>query len=122
MIHSSVKPCPSYGKAHGPCYDCTCTEAAISSGCNDLALELQRSAIDCTVEQTGGFTMLVFVRSLTGPSYIQACDEGIDFMRDEDDECPVHLTPVELESIDLRTPKGILQAAQVVRENLYRLD
>ena len=57
------------------CYTCQCAAASESQGTSELARALQDLGIACTVEQTGGFTMCVFI-SLKLDHYIYANSYG----------------------------------------------
>lgn len=57
------------------CYQCQCASASDDQGTSDLARALQNLGVACTVEQTGGFTMCVFI-SLELDQYIYANPYG----------------------------------------------
>lgn len=57
------------------CYTCRCASASDDQGTSELARALQDLGINCTVEQTGGFTMCVFI-SLELDHYIYANPYG----------------------------------------------
>ena len=65
---------PHITKKRG-CYQCRCASASEMQGTSALARELQALGISCRVEQTGGFTMCVFI-SLELDQYIYANPYG----------------------------------------------
>jgi hypothetical protein len=83
--HSSIAPCDQYGTAH-KCYRCACASAA-DGNINRIALALEAAGIPCVIEQTGGFTMVVYVYSQakhadgTAVAAISLTDESMGAVR-----------------------------------------
>ena len=72
-------------KENGYCYQCQMALASEEQGTTALASALLDLDICCDVQQTGGFTMCVYIK--TGDeSYIFANDEGFSFYCGEDCE------------------------------------
>jgi len=67
------------------CYTCQCSSASESQGTSQIAEALNAIGIPADVDQTGGFTMCVYIK--TGDeSYIYASAEGFSFYSDEECE------------------------------------
>lgn len=88
-FHKSVTPCPMWGHDH-KCYQCACAQAAQAHQVNDIALTLEEVGVPCSIEQTGGFTMVVHVPTNNGKK-ICLTSEGMWVEEEED------VTPVECE-------------------------
>lgn len=58
------------------CYTCQCASASEAQGTSQIALALRDLGITATVEQTGGFTMCVYL-PLKGDRYIYANPYGV---------------------------------------------
>ena len=67
------------------CYTCQCSIASETQGTSAIAEALIALGIPADVDQTGGFTMCVFIK--TGDeSYIYANEEGFSIYKDEECE------------------------------------
>jgi hypothetical protein len=67
------------------CYTCQSALASEEQGTSQIAEQLRALGIPCDVDQTGGFTMCVFIKT-GAESYIYANDEGFSFYCGEDCE------------------------------------
>jgi hypothetical protein len=71
------------------CYQCQEASASEDQGTTQIAFALLDLGIPCTIHQTGGFTMCVYIK--TGKtSYIYANDEGFSFYKDAEDDGGAH--------------------------------
>ena len=67
------------------CYTCQCSAASESQGTSQIAGELRALGVACDVDQTGGFTMCVYIK--TGEnSYIYANSESATHFRSNEDD------------------------------------
>ena len=67
------------------CYTCQCSSASESQGTSQIAEALIAIGIPADVDQTGGFTMCVYIK--TGEeSFIYANAEGFSFYKDSECE------------------------------------
>lgn len=95
------------------CYQCQTAAASESQGTSQIAVELQALGVACDVDQTGGFTMCVYIK--TGEnSYIYANaesathfrnandDQGEDLLFFDDPETPVENARKLKEILDLK--------------------
>jgi len=106
--HSSCKPCKDQC---GKCYVCTCHKYARIQGVSQMAHALEREGIDCTVEQTGGFCMVGYIRDEGNPDWaISFTNECIVYGKDEDTDGFV--------AIPLKSPEAFVG---VIKANLWRV-
>ena len=67
----------------GGCYQCQTSCASEEQGTSQIAEQLRALGIPCDVDQTGGFTMCVYIKT-GAESYIYANAEGFSFYCGED--------------------------------------
>jgi hypothetical protein len=122
-----VTPCDKWNTSH-KCYRCACAQAAEGQGCNKIALALQDAGIDCTVEQTGGFCMVVYIWADDQSSWIGLTQEGMGWTLGNWNECE-YLESVEFPCSfmpDHYPPEGmgkehLDEIVRVIKENLWRV-
>jgi hypothetical protein len=121
-FHPTCAPCELWPTKH-KCYQCACAAAA-EGDINDIALALLDAGVDCEVEQTGGFTMVVYVYAKGDRRrFIAVSNDGCGYgERDEqdeyiDDRC-VNLLNLSDEPV---TADSLRQIVEAVRSNLHRL-
>jgi hypothetical protein len=126
-FHKSVQPCELWDTPH-KCYSCACAAAADYQECNGIALALEDAGIDCTVEQTGGMTMVVYVWSEDRTNWISLTNEGMGWVKGDYDEGSFEdFVSFPCEFLDHEHPEGGLQAehlaeiVRIVKENLWRV-
>jgi hypothetical protein len=91
------------------CYTCQCSSASESQGTSQIAEALNAIGIPADVDQTGGFTMCVYIK--TGDeSYIYANAEGFSFYCD--DECE------GLQEFDFREEMTPTEKAQEIADKM----
>ena len=91
------------------CYTCQCSSASESQGTSQIAEALNAIGIPADVDQTGGFTMCVYIK--TGDeSYIYANTEGFSFYCDE--ECE------GLQEFDFREEMTPTEKAQEIADKM----
>lgn len=91
------------------CYTCQCSSASESQGTSQIAEALVAIGIPADVDQTGGFTMCVYIK--TGDeSYIYANAEGFSFYCDE--ECE------GLQEFDFREEMTPTEKAQEIADKM----
>ena len=91
------------------CYTCQCSNASESQGTSQIAEALVAIGIPAGVDQTGGFTMCVYIK--TGDkSYIYANAEGFSFYCDE--ECE------GLQEFDFREEMTPTEKAQEIADKM----
>ena len=117
-IHPSVKPCELWETKHS-CYSCDCAASAIHYHANDIANAIEDAGIPCQIEQTGGFTMVVYVRN--GDACIGITSECMVFCKGEDDENCVHIPCKPLDDSLSLTPENLAIVAETVKANLWRI-
>jgi hypothetical protein len=101
------------------CYQCQEASASQDQGTNQIALALLDLGIPCTIHQTGGFTMCVYIK--TGEtSYIYANDEGFSFYKDAEDEGWAHYDFAESENTAQAKAQAITETMKVA--NITALD
>lgn len=135
-FHRSVEPCKNFTGhphmvdyevrdmnnnflriEHGGCYQCRCSSVAESDGSNELALALEDAGIECNIEQTGGFCMVVYVYSADKKKALTLTTDGIGFEPDVEDgmEEWVDLTPEDVEG------EAIPLLVELTKKNLWRI-
>lgn len=125
-FHPSVAPCEKWNTKH-KCYSCACAQAADNQECNQIALALEDAGIPCTVEQTGGFTMVVYVWADDRKSWISLTSEGMGWVRGDYEECDFdEWVSFPCEFME-EYPEGGFQKehldeiVRIVKENLWRI-
>jgi hypothetical protein len=126
-FHPSVAPCDKWNTAH-KCYFCACAQAAEGQECNKIALALQDAGIDCVIEQTGGFTMVVYIWSEDRKNWISITNEGMGWAKGDYDECQFdEYCSFPCEFLDEDHPEGGLRQEHldeivgIIKENLWRV-
>ena len=106
---------------HGGCYQCRVSATCEEDGSNELALALQDAGIECNIEQTGGFCMVVYVYSADKKKALTLTTWGIGFESDVEQvsgaEDWLDLTPYD-------APEGadaIKLLADIAKKNLWRI-
>lgn len=102
---------------HGGCYQCRVSSVCESDGSNELALALQDAGIECHIEQTGGFCMVVYVYSADKKKALTLTTDAIGFEPDveEGNEEWVDLTPQDAEG------EAIPLLVELTKKNLWRI-
>lgn len=102
---------------HGGCYQCQVSYVSERDGLNDLALALQDAGIECNIEQTGGFCMVVYVYSSDKKKALTMTTDAIGFEPDVEDgmEEWVDLTPEDAEG------EAIPLLVELTKKNLWRI-
>ena len=120
-----------YGTRH-KCYACACASAA-DGNINRIALALEAAGIACNVEQTGGFTMVVYVYGegasavndpINGARAISLTDESMGAVRWSEEsgwESTADLTPGFLREPTgpVMTEAQLAEVAAIVKANLH---
>ncbi len=123
-FHPSCRPCPSWGTPHR-CYACSCAASADTYGANAIALALEGVGVPCTVEQTGGFTMVVHVYGASNKAHtrwLAITQDGVAY--DDENDAFACLSPdwMKSETYDGKlTPERLAEICAVVKTNLSRL-
>ena len=102
---------------HGGCYQCRVSSVCESDGSNELALALQDAGIECNIEQTGGFCMVVYVYSADKKKALTMTTDAIGFEPDVEEgmEEWVDLTPYEAQG------EAIPLLVELTKQNLWRI-
>jgi len=107
---------------HGGCYQCRVSATCESDGSNELALALQDAGIECNIEQTGGFCMVVYVYSADKKKALTLTTWGIGFESDVEQvsggEDWLDLTPYEVPE---EITDGIQLLVETTKKNLWRI-
>lgn len=109
QFHPSVTPCEQWGKPH-ECYRCACAKHAERQKINEIAMALEKDGIPCTVDQTGGFCMVVHVYAEDEERWLGVTQEGVCFFEHAEDDGVF---------CDSDLPKD--QIVKIVKENLWRI-
>ena len=102
---------------HGGCYQCRVSSVCESDGSNELALALQDAGIECNIEQTGGFCMVVYVYSADKKKALTLTTSAIGFEPDVEENMEewVDLTPYDVEG------EAIPLLVELTKQNLWRI-
>lgn len=102
---------------HGGCYQCQVSYVSERDGLNDLALALQDAGIECNIEQTGGFCMVVYVYSADKKKALTLTTDAIGFEPDVEEgmEEWVDLTPQDAQG------EAIPLLVELTKKNLWRI-
>lgn len=95
------------------CYRCQEALASEEQGTTQIARALRDLGIEADINQTGGFTMCVYV-STGGDSYMYANDEGFSFYLNEDCDGWANYTFHESENTPEKKAEAIRQSLALV--------
>jgi hypothetical protein len=126
-FHHSVAPCENWGKPH-KCYACACALAAHMDETNKMALVLQDNGIECTIEQTGGLTMVGYIFSEDKTNWISFTNEGMGWCKGnyEEGTNDEHFS-FKADYLEDNYPKNGLKKKHLkmflktIQENLFRI-
>lgn len=126
-FHHSVTPCPDWGKSH-KCYACACADAAVRSETNAIALALEDAGVPCVVEQTGGFTMVVYIYADDKKSWISLTNEGMGWCKGDCETCAAdEFVEFPCDLLTDKYPEGGLkkkhlnEIVKIIKANLWRV-
>jgi len=102
---------------HGGCYQCRVSATCEEDGSNELALALQDAGIECNIEQTGGFCMVVYVYSADKKKALTLTTDAIGFEPDVEE---VDLTPQWVFQGD-EVKEAIPVLVETTKKNLWRI-